>query len=520
MILKHRARRMVMSAGLLLMLALLGGCVAPAIVADRKLTGEDGAVVLKFIPKGALPTDPVEQLTSMFVREQLPTVQAPGATSSAGAASARVFELNRTRLSTHSTMVLSGILPPGRYSISHMIGKLGNTTYTFPLGAQLPLFEVKAKNATLLGTILVQPGSGNLFDVAYVAPDKEFHETLEQLYPALAAQARETAPPGFEKTELLNRRSALAPNFRLRISALNGLTQSAEGTLYAGTRTGIALMRRSIDQRWRAIDVRSWREVMSLRPYRDGIVVAGEESLLKFSRDEGRTWVNLKAPDTGLIYGLEPTEAGFVLAVTRYRGNWTVYRSTNLFDGAWQKLGEFETERSFNVLWATPRMVAAGNRIGLMMPNGTYHLVDGVKGTIEQFPGTLSVLELWAMPDGRLVQRGTSITAKTVMSEDFGRTWVDVNIGRFAVCVVYRNKETIYAVSPVDPGITAGAFGLMTSRDAGKTWSQSGVVPGGNPQAVRELMIDRVDGALLAILSNATVMRSIDEGKTWVAEGG
>jgi hypothetical protein len=438
--------------------------------------------------------------------------------SAARAVAPRSFELNRSGLSTNSTLVLSGLLPPGRYIITHMVGRLANVTYTFPLGGQLPPFEVKARAATLLGTIMVQPGAGNQFQLGYVAPDREFQETFEQLFPALAAQVRDSTPLSFDRTELLARRAALAPGFRLRFSALNGLTQSADGTLYAGTRTGIGLMRRPNDQRWRAIDVGSWREIMAVRPYRDGLLVAGEEGLLKYSSDEGRRWTALKSPDNGLIYGLEPLPGGLVLAVTRYKGLWTVYRSANVLDGVWQKLAEFEGERSINVTWASPRMVASGNRIGIMMPNGTYHLIDGQSGTVEKFPGALSVLSLSAMPDGRLVQRGTALTSKTITSEDFGRTWSDVNIGRFAGSVVFKDRNTLYAVAPLDPGVTAGAFGFMVSRDGGQNWTQSGVTPGGMPQAVQELMIDRVDGSVLAVLSNTSVLRSRDEGKTWSAE--
>jgi photosystem II stability/assembly factor-like uncharacterized protein len=517
---KHHTIRRACAWAAAAALVLLSACAAPRIDGNQPLSGNEGAVVLKLVPKGSAPTDPVESLFAMTVQQILPKSEEQSSAGGARTVAPQTYQLNLTKVSTNSTMVFGGLLPPGKYNITVMTGLIYPTTYTFPIYGLLPPFEVKAKTATMLGTVLLQPGADRSFAVAYVAPEEEFRETFKQLYPAVEAQTKDIAPLGFDQNDRLQRSAFLANGFRSLVSGLKGLTQGDDGTLYAGTRTGIALMLKPSDRYWRMLDLRSWREVTSLRPYRDGLVASGEEGLLKFSKDEGRTWTNFTAPDQGLIYALEPTPTGQLIAVSRFRGNWNVYRSADPFSGNWQKLAAFEHERSLNLHFAEARVVASGSRVGVMMPNGTYHLIDADKGSVEKFSGALSVRDLWVSPGGLLVQQGPAgLTVKTVISDNFGRSWVDVNLGRFTGSVVFKDKNTAYAVAPVDPGVTAGSYALMASRDGGKTWAPSGVVPGGVPGAVGELMIDRTDGSLLAVLKNTTVMRSKDEGANWLTQG-
>lgn len=56
----------------------------------------------------------------------------------------------------------------------------------------------------------------------------------------------------------------------------------------------------------------------------------------------------------------------------------------------------------------------------------------------------------------------------------------------------------------------------MTTRDGEKIWSHTGSSPGlTGPYVVRQMMVDRSDGSLLAFLSDNAIVRSTDEGKTW-----
>ncbi|MNW14576.1 hypothetical protein D3C71_2128340 [compost metagenome] len=56
----------------------------------------------------------------------------------------------------------------------------------------------------------------------------------------------------------------------------------------------------------------------------------------------------------------------------------------------------------------------------------------------------------------------------------------------------------------------------MTTRDGGKSWSHTGSSPGlTGAYAVRQMMVDRADGSLLAFLPDNAIVRSADEGKSW-----
>jgi len=490
-------------------LAILAGCVsAPApISGERKLTGQEGAVVFKFITNGSTAQDPSETLSSITLKRELP----PGVKETAQDTAV----LSRTRAVTSTTAVFSGRVAPGRYRVMHATGFRGNTTYTFPMGSMASHFDVKAGEVSLLGTLLVQPLEGTRFVVGYVPPDKELTETFEALFPALAQQTRGHAVHTLDRSPELEKRKELVPQIRQMSSAHNGLKADADGTVLAGGKLGRVIWRKPGEGRWRSLQLETWKEVLSVRMYRGGLLAAGEEGLLRYSRDEGRTWQFLAPPDQGLIAAAEPLPNGKVIALVRRDAEWTAYASDDLMAGKWRKIGSFAQERSLNVPWQNAIALASGNRAGIMMPNGEYHVVDGSTETIQRSSTGLSTFSAQAMPDGMLVVEGAIMTRTTVVSKDGGKTWTDLQTSRFVQAITFADARTVYAIAPVSPGVFPGAYALMVSRDGARTWSKSGELPGGRVGAARSLFYDRADGALLAFMQNGEVLRSTDEGKNW-----
>lgn len=488
-------------------IALLAGCVAAPIASERKLTGQEGAVVFKFITNGSTAFDPAETLSSITLRRDLP----PGAKVT----SQDITILSRTRAVTNTTAVFSGMVAPGRYHVVNAMGARGNTTFTFPMERMLTRFDVKKGEVSLLGTLLVQPLAGTSFTVAYVPPDAELAETFDALFPALAQQTRGRPANTFEPSPELHRRELIAPQVRRLAGAFNGLRAVPDGAIVAGGKMGHVIWHKPGDPRWRALQIDTWREVLSVAMYRGGLLAAGEEGLLRYSTDEGRTWQSLTPPDRGLIAAAEPLPNGKVIALVRRDLTWTAYASDDLLAGAWRKIGSFEQEQSLNVPWQTPIALASGNRAGIMMPNGVFQVVDGDSETIERRSTGVSTFGAQAMPDGRLVVRGGTMTAGTLVSADGGKTWTDLGTSRFVQAIAFADARTAYAIAPVDPGLFAGKFALMASHDGARTWSRSGEVPGGVPGAARTLFYDRSDRSLLAFMRNGQVLRSTDEGKTW-----
>lgn len=501
--------RFPMFAALGVVLAILAGCATspPPISRAQTLSGQEGAVVIRLITNGAEANDPTETLSSLTLKREMP----PGVKSSAEDTAV----LRRTRETTSSTAVFSGMVAPGRYRLSHASGFFGNTTYTFPLAGMLGRFEVKPGEVSLLGTLLVQPQPGQRFLVGYLAPEAELANTFNTLFPALAGQTRGQAPNQFERSAELTRSAALAPAFRSLTTALNGVESTADGSLLAGSKMGRVIWRKPGEERARALQIDTWLEVLSVRTYRQGLLAAGEEGLLRYSSDEGKTWQALPSPAVGVIAAAEPLANGKVLALVRRGTQWSAHISDDPFVGIWRQLANFEQERSINLPWQDAIVLAGRDRAGVFMPNGEFLVVDGNTGALERRSIGVSTYSAQVLADGTLLAQGGNFVRTTFISTDGGRQWRDLETSRFVAVITAVNAQTFYAVAPIDPGFFSGEYALMVSRDGARTWKKSGVVPGGNPALVRSLLVDRHDGALLAVLSQGRVMRSADEGATW-----
>jgi photosystem II stability/assembly factor-like uncharacterized protein len=278
---------------------------------------------------------------------------------------------------------------------------------------------------------------------------------------------------------------------------------------------GRVIWRKPGERLARALQIDTWLEVLSVRAYRQGLLAAGEEGLLRYSRDEGKTWQSLPPPAAGLIAAAEPLGNGKVLAVVRRGTKWSALVSDDPFVGGWRLLASFEQERSINMPWQNAIVLAGRNRAGVFMPNGEFLVVDGSTEALERRSIGVTTSGAQMLADGTLLAQGGNLTRTTFISTDGGRQWRDLGTSRFVGAITAADAKTFYAVAPIDPGIFAGAYALMVSRDGAMTWKKSGEVPGGNPALVRSLLVDRHDGALLAILSQGRVMRSTDEGASW-----
>lgn len=488
-------------------LAWLAACgTAQPIQAKQTFTGQEGAVVVRLITNGATQGAPAESLSVLNLQRVLKPGEKP---------TQRDFvSLVRTREATQTTAIFSGMVEPGAYTFTTAVGNQGNMTYTFPLAQRLSRFEVKRGEVSLVGTILVQPGNNMQFFVGYVPPDDELRQSFEMLYPTLAAQTRDKPVNTLERTPELERSIQRAPAFKRAPSRWNGLDQTAEGEFFAGSKLGKVLWRKQGETRWRELDTGSWREVMSVHPYRGGLLAAGEEGMLRLSRDEGRSWTPLAPPDRALIAGALPLSNGKVLALTRRDDRWSAYLADNLDQAQWRKLGEFGELRSINVPWSRSKVLVLKDALAVSMPEGTLYVID--EKSIAKVGSNSSTADMSAVPDGTLVASVIPFVRSTMVSKDRGKTWVDLNTSRFMLAVTFKDAQTAYAVSPIEPGVMPGKFGLMTSRDGGLHWTHTGEHPGlSSPYDVQQLVVDRSNGALIAFLNDDAVVQSTDEGKTW-----
>jgi photosystem II stability/assembly factor-like uncharacterized protein len=490
-------------------LLVLGGCAStpPPISSVQKLTGQEGAVVFRLISNGSSDADPADTLSSITLERELPPGVKPSSEDTA--------ILRRTREMTQSTAIFSGMVAPGRYRMTQANGFFANITYTFPLQGRLSTFEVKPGQVALLGTLLVQPLADRGFVIGYLAPDAELTRSFETLFPALAAQTRGQAPTTFEPSAALQKSALLAPAFRLMTRAQNNLHMAPDGSWLAGSRMGRVMWRKPGTTTWRSLQIDTWHEVLNVRPYRGGLLAAGEEGLLRFSADEGKSWQALNPPAPGLMAAAEPLANGKLLVLVRRDAVWSAHLSDDPFTGGWRELARFEQQNSLNVPWQKPIVLSGNNRVGVLMANGEYRVVDGSSEKLEQHATGVSTFSAELLPDGMLVVGGGTMTRSTLVSRDGGKSWTDLNTTRFLTAIAFADPSTAYAVAPLNPGVFAGDYSLLRTQDGGKTWAVSGTVPGGVPHQVRRLVVDRSDGALWAFLSSGRSLRSTDGGKTW-----
>lgn len=499
-----------------LVVLMSAGC-ASRISTNQQLSGNEGAVVLRFITNEAELHSPVKALFQVNLQRVYP----PEDVDIAG------LTLARTRAVTHGSAIFSGTLKPGRYKVLSASGVVGgypyNYSYRFPLGATIDTFEVHKGEVTLLGTVLVQPTQGSRFRLGYLPPDAELMETFERLFPAMAQQTRGRPFHSLEMTPELNQAHADAPKMKRLSYAVNGLWQSDKGDFFAGSRMGKILWKRVSETHWREFDVGSWREVLSVRPYAGGVLAAGEEGLLRHSVDEGKTWVALTPPDGGLIYAIEPMEQNKLLAVVRHGDIWSAYLTDDARLGGWRKVGVLVGEEpaiaalrtvglaaadaAENALWP-PGVVVRGNTVGLMLRDGAFHLLDIATGQVEHLPTKLMMHSLAALPDGTLLLRGQGFgdQPSTLLSADGGRSWNDLWASGVAA---FANSQR---------GFVARKSSLSMTVDTGKTWTlMNGDIPW-LPAELRTLTVDRLDGSLVAVLFGGRIFRSVDQGKSWKRE--
>lgn len=494
----------------LVLMALLAGCGVAPIKPDQQLTGQEGAVIFRLINNSANPLDPAETLSTVRVRK-LKSAAYPVD------ANPEFFTLVRTQKSTHSTAVFSGLVPPGRYALANAIGGQGNTTYTFPLETMLSQFEVKAQQVTLLGTLVIQPLEGKNFNVGYVPPDSEMQATYEQLFPSMAEQNKGRAFLSMETTDLMLRRAELALRFKRLSKAVNGFFQSDRGDFFYGSKLGTAYWKKSGERSWRFVDLGTWREVLTLKPIGNALVAAGEDGLLLRSTDEGRTWSAITPPERGAIYALVPLENGRVIAMVKRDSRWNIYSSTNLLLGRWEPMNSFDHETSINIPWhRSAHIVATPSWVGAMMPNGVLHAVNLQTNAVERRANTsFSVWDMTSLGGSSLLMKGVRFATAYFVSDDFGQSWQELPLSRFTVAVAAKDRNTLYAVSADGSGLTAGPYQLRASRDGGRTWQETGSPPPGSLWTIRQMVVNRNDGSLLAMFIDGTQKRSTDEGKTW-----
>lgn len=500
-------RRELLTAGGLVLAGLVGCASSSPIDVKKPIPSGQGAVFLKLLTDGRGDPDFADWVVSAVVYR----------VGEAASNESRRVRLMRSHDATHSSALLCGLVASGRYFLGLVETEREGRRETFHLEPELLQFDVMSGLVTLLGTLLVQAVRDPLTSLKYLRPEADMSRSPESAFSTWGSATR--AKPFFTPlpTAKLETASQGADEFKSRSVPARSGEQLPNGDFVSGSRLGRYFVRKRGSSRWQPVDVGAWGEVLSVRRHGDGLLVAGEDGLLRSSTDEGSSWKALPPPGPGLIRVAQTLRDGRVVALVRNAAQWSVHLTDDLASDAWHKLAGFAFEELPGDHQPLPMLVSVGDKLGLMLSNGSFCLVNPQSGQVTQSPGFARVNALASTPDGLLVMRAYRSGNVTLASYDEGLTWIDVALPRSTIASAFKDKRTAYAVAALAGAVTTPQFGIFVSRDGALTWSRTGT-SAVEPDKIAGLSIDRLDGALLLQLRDGAVMRSADEGAAWKRE--
>ena len=159
----------------------------------------------------------------------------------------------------------------------------------------------------------------------YLRPEADMSRSPESAFSTWGSATR--AKPFLTPlpTTKLEAASQGADDFKNRSVPSRSGEQLPNGDFVSGSRLGRHFVRKRGSSRWQPVDVGVWGEVLSVRRHGDGLLVAGEDGLLRSSTDEGSSWKDLPPPGPGLIRVAQALRDGRVVALVRNAAQWSVW---------------------------------------------------------------------------------------------------------------------------------------------------------------------------------------------------
>lgn len=501
-----------LAAGLLVFLS---GCVSNKPLDDvptlQSLNGRGAAVLRVAYDRNPESGDTETEILSVRVDR----------VSAEGSHRAR---LARSAHGAFFTATLGGALEPGTYVVYgvEMVWEGEKRFHRLPEEALQ--FEVRPDSISVIGTLIISRDGA---DSVYLPPqaDAAAH-WVGQAFPV-------TEKPGV-KTDYAPKVSTRLPTprdggaeLKRRAQPTASWVQLPNGDFVAPGRLGAALYRHRTSGQHEAIDVGTWSTVLFAGALKNGLVVAGEEGLLRFSADGRTGWRQLRGPGRGAIRAVQTFADGKVAVALRSTDKWQVFVTDNILEGRWRALASFSFEkadrpRSPGTYLSThgtdkiptfvPHVLAVADKMVLIQFDGTYQIVDLQTGKLVAGAIEPRVREISTSMDGALAVR-TRGSGDVSLSLDGGLSWEMVNTPNSAVLTAMRNRHTHYAIVTESSGGQISGFNMQVSRDGGRNWLRTGVVPVRLGQAKK--LWASVENTLQIETTDGGVLESIDEGKTW-----
>lgn len=494
---------------LLMTAAALSGCVQTATRTHLAPRDNDGAVLLK-------------------ISDNLP-VYAPWGDSVVVRRVADASDSDSTCYALHvglkgqsASTLLAGSLPPGTYefpSIGAQAQSDGPCNHRDLLklhGSNFGKFKVSAGRLTYLG-VLERTG-GREVQESYMIPmlaaaPENVDEILHMVFPEL--QKLDTRnPQGWIAGSLPAARAQANGYALLHAYGMFSPSQSADGTWIFGSRVGV---------------VRSWHEGQAEPAEHDtghrvalittamlpdnSWLVAGDESTLLVSADEGRSWRSRRGDlPFGLIINVAPLANDLLLTLMDGRDVLVFRGDTHSMH--WRKVAAYKTEFAF---WTGSRGVMpeswlVGDTYVTTLPSrhlGLYHADTGISET-RDMPG--SIMRFAVSDDHVLRCDCTAVLAvNPYESSDLGKTWKSSVFNRYAALPGMADSE--HGVDWYKEGLFKAPTMAYTD-DGGKTWQKTSVTP---PLNLRHFFYSRDRKTVYASNDADTLWISNDGGRHWAS---
>lgn len=431
--------------------------------------------------------------------------------------------LVRSSYGTYFTSTMGGVLEPGTYSMYVVEMLWEGEKRSLRLTENDLQFEVRPNSISVVGTLVIDRGGAN---AVYLPPQTDaVAPWVSQAFPLAEKPGVKTdyAPNVSTKLPTPNDGGA---ELKRRAQATASWVQLPNGNFAAPGRLGTVLHRHRTSSKAETIDVGTWSTVLFVGGVDNGVVVAGEEGLLRFSADGRSGWRQLRGPARGAIHAIQAFGSGKVAAMVRSGDRWHVFVTGDLFSGQWQELvgfsfqsadgsrasdGSFSLHLQRQTPLVIPFVVSAPDKLGIVQFDGAYQVVDLRSGKL--VTGSLGPLvrEISATREGTVVVKSKG-SAGLVVSADGGASWQAMNPPTAAVLTATKDYQTHYAIVSESAGGQISGFSLQGSRDGGASWARAGAVPLRLGQAERLWILANT---LQIETSDGGVLESSDEGKTW-----
>jgi hypothetical protein len=524
----------------LVAIAALAGCASvPSAGIDdaKKLPADGGVVAVQVVTNSAHLSDSLPNWTEVIVVQD-------GVVGADGKPVVATIPALIDGLST--TRVFVGVLKPGRYRFAGLGGFAKPGDFAYSMNAAAPptvgTFHVQTNHLTNLGTVLFQPFhpdplATSMLDERQNTPyamsrlddATSLAEFVSQRYPEQFRLTQANPALGWAPDAMTERRIQLASAIKAyaMLSQPHYLARTQEIVYTARLGT---LYERQHDGKWSTCHVPTNYELLAYDELPDGTVVtSGERGGVWYASRRCGDWQSAALPDKAqdvIWIGANGSDA--IHAVTNEQGRYRIYSAP--LDGKWswhlvKEFGAYDPPNYLNqALHAEPApSVYQRNGIWFLSARTGAYEFDTRAGTFGPSSAE-SMFRAVTQPDGTIVTSTRSAwigTKPPHVSRDGGKTWDEYQrLGTFgATPYVFSNGDAL-ATNGNASFVFIGwkknqTIEVVVSHDKGKTSQIVGHVPYGCDQLQTRISQDDL---IFMRCFDGSLLRSVDRGKTWVAD--